>query len=390
MTKSSKITPFMPLTASLVSEPLRNHVDPTSPQQVRMPAAKNLVPMRPADMLTVLAVLLFDPDREVSDAARESLFGVPETMALRGLSEALPALVLDVCAKAFSDREEALVTILRNNATDDRTFASVATNGRGRVLEIVADNQKRYLRHTEIIEALYHNPHTPMSTVDRVIETAVRHEVMIDSIPAFEIVAAEIRGDAVPGQENTRFEGMDDEQYLKLLAQFGAFESEKPAPIPAEMENVDEEEPAEVEDEVRFADLTQKLAKLNLSQRIRLAMVGDKNARSLLIRSPQKLVSTAVLRNPRITDMEVLNFAQNRSISEDCVRLISNNRDWTKNYQIAYALTCNPKTPARLAMRFLSSLFERDLRSVAKNRNISVAIQRHAKKTLEMKEKRRG
>lgn len=394
MTKSRKLTTFAPLTIELVSEPLRKHVDPESPQQLRMPAAKNLVPMRPAEMLSVLAVLAFDQDTEIADAARDSLEGLPDAIMRRALAEATSSLVLDVCAKLVVDFEEGVVTVLRNAATDDRTVAWLATHSRGRVLEIIADNQQRYLRHPEIIEALYHNPRTPMSTVDRVIETAVRRGVMIDSIPAFEIMAAEISGDALPS-ESTRFEGLDDEQYLKLLDQFGAFEAEPEAkPLAQSLRDEDgaegEVEPEPEVEETRFADLTQKLAKASLSQRIRLAMVGDKNARSLLIRSPQRLVSVAVLKNPRLTDMEVLTYTQNRAVSEDCIRTIANNRDWTKNYQIAYALTCNPKTPARIAMRFLGNLFERDLRSVAKNRNVSVAIQRHAKKTLELKEKRRS
>ncbi|HSP81011.1 MAG TPA: hypothetical protein VLQ93_20985, partial [Myxococcaceae bacterium] len=61
-------------------------------------------------------------------------------------------------------------------------------------------------------------------------------------------------------------------------------------------------------------------------------------ARSILIRDSNKLVCTAVIRSPRITDGEVLSCASNKAVNEEVLRIIYGNREWTKNYQIMLAL----------------------------------------------------
>jgi hypothetical protein len=116
--------------------------------------------------------------------------------------------------------------------------------------------------------------------------------------------------------------------------------------------------------------MTQRLALMNVAERMKAAMKGSKSERAVLIRDPNKLVSAAVLSSPKLTESEVENIAKLANVSEEVLRTIGMNRGWTKNYGIISALTKNPKTPLAVSMRFVQRLSERDLKMIALDRNL--------------------
>ncbi|MBU0486193.1 MAG: hypothetical protein KKB30_16940 [Proteobacteria bacterium] len=132
--------------------------------------------------------------------------------------------------------------------------------------------------------------------------------------------------------------------------------------------------------EQRTQTILQKIQKLNVSERIHLALRGGKEIRSLLLRDPNKEVSLTVLENPKITDQEVEIIARSRSISDEALRKITKKREWMKNYSIILALVTNPKTPTGVALPLLSELKTRDLSILEKNRNVSEGVRNTAKK----------
>ena len=69
------------------------------------------------------------------------------------------------------------------------------------------------------------------------------------------------------------------------------------------------------------------------------------------------------------------------------LRIIANNRDWTKDYTVKLALATNPKCPVPTAMKFLNFLQERDLRNVMKSKDVSSPISSHARRILQKKGK---
>ena len=127
--------------------------------------------------------------------------------------------------------------------------------------------------------------------------------------------------------------------------------------------------------------------KMSVMQKIKLSRVGGKEARALLIKDRNKIVSTSVLGTPKITEIEVIGFAQNRSIGEELLRIISSNRYWTKNYQIKVALVTNPKTPQPVAIKFINYLQDKDLRSLMKSKDVSSNISAQARRILTKKGK---
>jgi hypothetical protein len=138
-------------------------------------------------------------------------------------------------------------------------------------------------------------------------------------------------------------------------------------------------------EEGKRINLTMRIMKMNISQKIKLATVGNKEARSLLLRDTNKLVAVAAIRSPRITDGEVLMVANNRAAQEDVLRVIYQSREWTKVYPVKLALVKNPKTPLAISMRFLNTLRESEIKDLAKNKNVAGGVQSMAKKMLEKK-----
>jgi hypothetical protein len=128
--------------------------------------------------------------------------------------------------------------------------------------------------------------------------------------------------------------------------------------------------------------LIQRVQAMSTPERIKLALRGNREARVLLIRDPNRLIRRFVLQNPRLADDEIVAIAKNRSADDEILRIVAASRDWTKNYQVRLALVTNPKTPLVLALRFLASLHERDVRLLAKSKNVSATVAHQAKRIV--------
>ena len=111
---------------------------------------------------------------------------------------------------------------------------------------------------------------------------------------------------------------------------------------------------------------------------LRIAIKGDREARGALIRDSNKIVATAVIHNPRITDKEVEGIAAMRTVSEEVLRLIGLNRAWVRSYAIIHNLARNPRTPFATAMTIMPRIQMKDLKALAENRNVSENVRRQA------------
>jgi hypothetical protein len=128
----------------------------------------------------------------------------------------------------------------------------------------------------------------------------------------------------------------------------------------------------------------QRLAAMTVAQRVGVAMKGSREERAILIRDPNKLVSTAVLSSPKMSESEVENIAKMASISEEILRIIANTRGWMKRYGIVVALARNPKTPVAISMNLLSRLQEKDVRAISTDRNVPEVLRITARQKIVM------
>jgi hypothetical protein len=128
--------------------------------------------------------------------------------------------------------------------------------------------------------------------------------------------------------------------------------------------------------------LLQRIQAMNVSEKIKLALRGNREARGQLIHDSNSLIRRFVLQNPRVGDEEIIAIAKNRSADDELLRIIATSRAWTRTYQVRLALVTNPKTPLTLSIRFLGSLYDRDVRALAKSKNVSSTISTAAKRLV--------
>lgn len=153
-----------------------------------------------------------------------------------------------------------------------------------------------------------------------------------------------------------------------------------------EEEAVEEEAVPEEETE-EFRSKYQLAQTMGVGEKIKMALTGDKEWRSLLIRDSNKLVNGAVIKNPRITEPEVLTICKSVIQNDEILRVICQNKEWIKNYEIRKALVLNTKTPLPVALRFMGFITVKDLSSMAKSKNISSIITNQARRLLANRKK---
>jgi hypothetical protein len=142
--------------------------------------------------------------------------------------------------------------------------------------------------------------------------------------------------------------------------------------------------------EKKKLNLTQLLIKMSPSQKIKLALTGAKDARGMLIRESSKTIALGVLANPRITIGEVEFFSKSTNLSEDVIRKIGTNAEWTKKNTVIASLVNNPKTPVGISLGFINKLTERDLGMLEKSRSVPAAVRTAARALLIKKKMGKG
>ena len=167
---------------------------------------------------------------------------------------------------------------------------------------------------------------------------------------------------------------------LEFFADRGVFPSEIPL-VDADAPLLEMAESSEGEEEDGDPESTsQRLAKMGFTDKLRAAMKGSREMRTILIRDPNKLISSSVLSSPKVTDQEIENFSRMANVSEDVLRIIGANRAWLKNYGVVVGLTKNPKTPLAMSMNLMVRLNDRDLSMLSIDRNVPEALRIAARK----------
>ena len=129
-----------------------------------------------------------------------------------------------------------------------------------------------------------------------------------------------------------------------------------------------------------------KLQKMTAAEKALLAIHGNREARMLLVRDPNRLVAKAAIRSPRLTERDVESIAQIRDVDEEILRIIASNRRWIRKYSIAKKLALNPRTPAAIALKLLERLSNTDIRLASRDHNLAEVVRKAALRIA----KRRG
>lgn len=365
-----------------------------------------MLPLQQHELLEILVALAVGNDAELVSAAKETLKSeTPEDLLVAATADDTPPSVLAYLATQPDATLKLYEAAILNPKTPDDALAKLAAaTAHGSLLELIAVNQQRLVRAPELIEAILANPARTGEAERRARET--RKEFFEKERGARQI-ADELRArgqtaaaeffetaelttatgelsfdDAwlIAQHIEVSDEDLDDswlpaERYADLI-------SETAEESAANVQRILEQERRETGGEVNAerVSLIRRIMFMNTKDRMKLAMKGDREARGILIRDSNKVVCSAVVANPRITEQEVENIAAMRTVSDEVLRLISMNRNWARSYSIIHNLARNPKTPIPTAMNILPRIRTKDLQSLMQNRNVSEAVRRQAQR----------
>jgi len=400
---STEITSSNPVVRAIIAG--------TAPQPARLAAARGMLPLPQNDLLEVLVALTQSDDAEIANAAAETLNAeANDDLLIVAKADDTPPTVLAYLATRPESSHELYEAAVLNTHTPDHALADLAAaTTEESLLELIAINQQRLVRFPALIEAILNNPARSSEAERRARET--RQEFFEKERGARQI-ADELRAQGktaaaefFEAAELTTADGgvlsledawiiaqhievsdadLDDawlpaERYEELV-------SETPEDVLANVQRIIEHERLDGQEvSAEKVSLIRRIMFMNTRDRVKLAMKGDREARGVLIRDANKMVSSAVINNPRITDHEVENIAAMRSIADEVLRLIALNRTWARSYSIIHNLARNPRTPIPTVINILPRIRSKDLLTLGKNRNVSEAVRRQANRLAQVR-----
>jgi len=374
----------------------KKHLDPSSPAPMRMMAARGLVPLPPRELVIVLAGYAFDAEAALADGARVALGKLPDKILGPALDAGLPPLALELLAPLLLTREDLLEKMVLARNTPNDVVAGIAANAPARVAEMLVQNQERCMQSEALVRALRTNPNLMRSSLDMLFDFLARAGVIYDDMPEYddamgrlspdEMVAAAEKVELSPELLSLLDEGATDDAKVAnttelLEAYLRGTQAASADAQPAAEGASDAASPLPVL-EVPPLPILKLITQLNIAKKVALAVRGNKEARAILVRDRNRVVATAAIRNPRVTEQEVTTAAQSRSVCDEVIRVIAMSKDMTRTYGVKLALVTNPKTPLTHAMRFLPLLRGNDVKVVAKSRNVSSAVANQARRLL--------
>lgn len=377
-----------------------------APRPAQLAAARGILPLSQIDLLEILVALAGSEDAELSENARDTLVSqdADELRELFVSNEVAPQVLTYFAGRAElpKDIHESILT--NQNTPHAAVIDFARTTKSGELLELISLNQQLLIQNPVIIEAIIANPARTPEAERRAAETKreffekergtqqIANELRAQGKEAAAefIEAAEFAEnldatnlsleDALLLAEHIEVPDADvDDSWLSLEYLEEIYEetdAQRQAIIGKILGELRAEDDSEVSNE--RISMINRILQMGMKDRARLAMKGDREARNILIRDPNRIVAQAVVTNARITDQEIEKIAAMRTVPEEVLRLIAINRSWARNYMTAHNLARNPRTPIANVISILSRLQLRDLSALSKNRNVSDAVRRQA------------
>jgi hypothetical protein len=402
------------------------------PSNMMQFAAKGALSVPPDENLEIL-VYLAKHNKIFGDLARMTLAGWDEKASLAAASNPKTAReVLDYLVAPENLRPKLLPALLENSSVADGELAKLAISASPEAIEAML-RSVRVRASAGILECLRANPYLKTTEAAAVAELLRGGESepeipIADAVPqvdeAVATKAAEPGQEAVPevidesgevpeeaisaylAENATEIAGAQDKPFQPIggiVELLGA--DYFPVSENKEMETADDREKAAAESaagasaaaaKAKLAaaqpkpgqrdNTLQKINRLDVKGRIQLAMKGNKEERSILIRDGTKVVALAVLEAPKISDGEVEKFALQKNVLEAVLRQIPLKRRFMKNYIVVRNLVSNPRTPLDLGLGLMKHLLAKDLKNISANKEVSETVRNLALKMYKQKQ----
>ena len=332
------------------------------PPDLRLLAAQGALPLKPADLVELLHLLLRDSQPEVRDTAAATLLSQPldEMLAIGRDRETPPGVLAWMVAQR--PERELREAVLQNTSLQDEAIQVLAGSLSEELAELVVINQTRLLRCTPLLEALEVNPSLSNDQRRRLRE--LRETFKIGPQPeAPTPPPPPVVEPPLPDEVDESFQALPDAP---------ASESD------ALVRYLSEDERGQADK----VSAVQRIYRLNTAEKIITALKGSREERAILVRDANRLVATSVLGSPRLTEAEIESFAGMKSLSDEMLRIIGGHREWTKRYQVVANLVRNPKTPIGMSLNLVPRLNPRDIKSLTVDRNVPEVVRKHAQKFI--------
>jgi hypothetical protein len=331
------------------------------PRDLRMMAAQGLLPLNPVDFTELLQHLLSDSDAGIRETAGATLGAIPEPEMLALARDRETPVGVLAWAVAHRPEQEIREAALQNPSTPDEAIEALAGEIPESLAELVVINQVRLLRRTSLLVALEGNPGLSADQRRRLRE--LRESFRIGEKPVEEPppppppapVEEEPPAEEPPADDRMMTEA-------EAIARYNLA-------------------PDEQQDEAKVSAV-QMVYRLNTAQKVIAALKESREVRAILVRDPNRIVSSAVLGSPKLTEPEIESFAGMRGVSSEILRTIAGNKDWTKRYGVVSNLVRNPRSPLPIALNLVPRLNPRDLKMISVDRNVPEVIRKHAAKFI--------
>ncbi|HAD03212.1 MAG: hypothetical protein A2091_05390 [Desulfuromonadales bacterium GWD2_61_12] len=331
-----------------VSPEVAKIVAPGVARDLQLTVAQGKSPLTGSDLVTALFFFCRSPDAEIKGAALLTLRHLPASILVAMVGDAaLHPQLLHFLAQVRLQDPQVMSPLLGNPGLTEATAVLVAGRCGAALMPLLLENAELRSRFPGIDAALVANPALPPALAERLTSTPAVATAAVSAAPG---ESREVKDEAADENE-------EDEEKLP-------------------------------EEEINLSKYQQAL-EMEVSAKIKMAITGDKEWRAIFLKDPNKLVHGAVLKNPRITDGEVLALAKNKTSSDEMIRIILLNREWTKNLTIKAALVLHPKTPAPQALRFMNFLDLKVLKKLAKSKGVSQVVVNAARRMAADKDKKR-
>jgi len=394
------------------------------PSNLMHAASRGSLKVPPEEMIEILVHL----------ANKNQIFGQQARMTLAAWDEASSKAaaanpktsreVLDYFIAPQNLRPALLPALLENPSVRDGMLVDLISEGTKEVIEVMLKST-RIKRSARLTEELSKSPHVVERKIEEVEESPAPFPQTVQETASAAEVSEAYASTSVESSEGSEISDEDVNAYLKQHADELAAEGDKPFKaiggvfdeINTEMHEHEVEPEVKTESEAkpepedkpateakpqtpgvkrpavkkppsedeRRGSVLQKIAGLDIKGRIQLAMKGNKEERSILIRDGTKLVALAVLESPKITDGEVERFASQKNVLEAVLRQIPMKRRFAKLYPVVRNLVSNPRSPLDVSLGLMKHLLVQDLKNLSGNKEVSDTVRKLALKSFKSK-----
>ncbi len=321
-----------------------------APDVVRRKGAEGSLPLPTEDKIEVLTLLAGAPEPDLRQKALETLRGLQSAEVRRVMAnpKTAPDVLHFAAQNLLAEREE--------------------------LREILLWNPSLPAESRELLKPKL-SPKPPAPAPPNPVALS----------PSPQPAAPEDAG-APPAKSETTAEHAADQVTVEILAKLAAGQSvEEVAGVKAETPVEATKHDDQLTDKERQT-LIQKLNAMTVVEKIKAALTGNLETRTILIRDSNKMITRAVLQSPKISDTEAESYAAAKNVNEEVLRLIAVNRKFMKSYVVMRALINNPRAPIDITMPLVNRLIDRDLKGLSLNRNVPEVIRTLAIKTIKQKE----